>query len=131
MNHLDGDTLLMHLLETLDEQAEAAVRDHLSVCDACRQESGRLRKEIQRISRIDVRVGGANPPPLPGRYRVLRTVSRMAAVLAVGFMLGYLTADLSNTRLPVPVQQRVIPGVVAGTDTDYVPCAAIDLKGPH
>jgi hypothetical protein len=128
MNHVDGDTLLKFVLETLDGQAEAAVRDHLSACDRCSQESGRLRAEIERMSGMEVRVGDINPPALPRRFRVLRTVSRMAAVLAVGFLLGYLTADLSNPSLPVAVQQRLIPNVVARTDTEYIPCAAIDVR---
>ena len=128
MNHVDGDTLLKYVLETLDEQTEAAVRDHVSVCDRCSRAAGKLQAEVQRMAGIEIRMSDAAPPPLPRRFRILQSASRMAAVLAVGFLFGYLTAEVSNPPLRVPVQQRLIPTVVARNDTDYVPCEATDVS---
>jgi hypothetical protein len=55
-------------------------------------------------------------------------VSRLAAVLVLGFLMGYVTAQLSDRTISIPVQQRVIPVQLAVPSSEYIPCQAVDLK---
>ena len=127
MTHLDGDTVLKFVLETLDEPDSVRVREHLSGCEQCRQRHHELHDEIKRVEGIDLCVGGAVPPRLPRRAGFLRVSSRWAAVLAVGFLAGYVTAEVSRPVRPIPVQQRLIPVRVASPVSGYIPCQAVDL----
>jgi hypothetical protein len=53
---------------------------------------------------------------------------KAAAVLAVGFSIGYATAELSNPVPPIPVQQRLIPSEIAVPSSGYVPVQEVDVR---
>jgi hypothetical protein len=127
MTHLDEDTLLKFVLETLDEPDAALVREHLSGCQLCTQQEKKFRMEVRRLSDVEVHVEAVTPPRLPRRMRILVVASRAAAILAVGFLAGYLTAELSSSVQPIPVQQRLVPVRVATPPTGYTPCQAVDI----
>lgn len=129
MTHLDDDTLLRSALETLDERDNARVREHLAVCAQCSERMERVREEVGRLSGIRVEVGEFAPPPLRRPRRVVSALARAAAILAVGFLAGYATADLTAPERPTAVQQRLVPGSPAAPRTGYFPCRAVDV-GP-
>jgi hypothetical protein len=128
MTHPDTDTLLKFVLQTLEESDEPVVREHLAACDQCRELQQNMQREVQRLGSINLPIGMPAPPRLPGRLRVPMAVLRLAAVLAVGFLIGYGTAQLSQPVNSVPVQQRLIPAQVAVPSSGYIPCRAVDLK---
>ncbi len=72
----------------------------------------------------------AAPPRLLRRSRVLVPALKVAAVLTVGFLLGYATAELSNPIPPIPVQQRLIPSQIAVPLSGYVPTQQVDVRIP-
>jgi hypothetical protein len=131
MTHPDGDTLLQFVLETLDESDNSAVREHLSACEECRERQRKLEGEITRLASVDLPVTMVAPPRLPWKVRLGSSVSKIAAVLAVGFLLGYATALLSNPVHPIPVQQRLIPAQGRVPSSGYVPCQQVDLRTPR
>jgi hypothetical protein len=131
MTHPDSDTLLEFVLQTLDESGDSAVREHLSACEQCRERQRRLEGEVTRLARIDLPVELVGPPRLPRRSRLVISVSKFAAVLAAGFLLGYATALLSNPVRPIPVQQHMIPARIAVPSSGYVPCQGVDLRTPR
>lgn len=131
MIHPDGDTLLKFVLQTLDESENAAVREHVSACEQCREQEWKLEGEVKRLASIDFRVDMVAPPRLPRRSRLFSTVLRSAAVLAVGFVVGYATAELSNPVHPIPLQQRLIPAEIAVPHSGYIPCQEVDMKIPR
>jgi hypothetical protein len=131
MTHPDSDTLLGFVLQTLDESDSSAVREHLSACEECRERQRKLEGEVARLASVDLQVKMVAPPRLPRRSRLHISVSKFAAVLAAGFLLGYATALLSNPVRPVPVQQRLIPAQVIVPSSGYVPCQGVDLRTPR
>jgi predicted anti-sigma-YlaC factor YlaD len=128
MTHPNADTLLEFVLQTLEESDNSIVREHLSTCEQCRELQQMLEGEVKRLESIDMHFDVPSPPRLPRRSRLLMTVSRLAAVLAVGFLLGYVTAQLFDPVRPIPVQQRLIPTQVEVSSSGYIPCQAVDLK---
>ena len=130
MTHPDKDTLLKFVLETLDNPETDALRQHLSLCEQCKGEERRLGEEVSRLSSIEIPVEMASPPRLRRRSRFLVPSLKVAAVLAVGFLFGYATAQLSNPVHPIPVQQRLIPAQVAIPSSGYVPAQQVDLRTP-
>jgi hypothetical protein len=52
----------------------------------------------------------------------------VAAALAIGFLMGYLTSRLLDPVRSIPVPQRLIPAQVAVPTSGYIPCKAVDLK---
>jgi anti-sigma factor RsiW len=131
MNHPNGDTLLKYVLGTLDESETEAVRQHLSSCEECSKEERKIDGEVRRLSSVDIPLETGEPPRLPRRPRGLVPVLKVAAVLAVGFSIGYATAELSNPAPPIPVQQRLIPSHVVVPSSGYVPVQEVDVRTPR
>lgn len=128
MTHPDADTLLKFVLKTLDESKSSSVAEHLSVCEKCRDLQQKLLGELARLEGIEIHIDVPAPPGLPRRSRLPLAVSRWAAVLATGFLLGYMTAQLSDPVRPIPVQQRLIPTQGEVSSSGYVSCQAVDVK---
>ncbi|HEX7571897.1 MAG TPA: hypothetical protein VF514_02310 [Bacteroidota bacterium] len=128
MTHPDADTLLKFVIQTLDESESSSVAEHLSVCEKCRDLRQKLLGEFARMGEVEFRIDTPEPPGLPRRLRMTLAVSRWAAVLAIGFLLGYLTAQLSDPVRPVVVQQRLIPTRGEVSSSGYISCQAVDVK---
>jgi anti-sigma factor RsiW len=126
MTHPDADTLLKFVLQTLDESDTRSVMEHLQACEECRGLQQKLLGELARLGKIDFQIDIPSPPGLPRRSRLPLAVSRWAAVLAIGFLLGYMTAQLSDPVRPVVVQQRLIPTRAEASASRYVSCQALD-----
>jgi anti-sigma factor RsiW len=131
MTHPDGDTLLKFVLQTLDEPDTSVVREHLSACEQCREQERKLQGEVKRLASVDFPIDLVAPPRLPRKSQLLIAVSRSAAVLAAGFLLGFAAAELSNPVHPIAVQQRLIPAQVALPSSGYVSCQEVDVKIPR
>jgi anti-sigma factor RsiW len=129
MTHLDDDALLGFVLETLDAPEESRVREHVIGCPECCERMGKVQADVDRLSGVSLQVREAPVPPLPVGRRFLPVLTRVAAILAVGFLAGYVTADLSAPVHPEAVQQRLVPGVPAAPRTGYFPCRPVDV-GP-
>jgi anti-sigma factor RsiW len=128
MTHLDDDILLKFLLGTLEGPDDSRVREHVAGCQRCREREEKLQAEIGRLSGIEMRVEEAAAPPLPRQPRLLAVVSRAAAILAVGFLAGYMTAELSNPDRPIAVQQRLVPTHPTVPSTGYYSCQTVDIS---
>ena len=128
MTHPDEDTLLKFVLETLDEPDHSIVRTHLSVCRECQEIQKRLVSEVTRLQSVGVHVDVPAPPGLPHRWRFPLAVSRWAAVLAAGFLLGYLTANISAPLRTIPVQQRLAPTPDGGDTSLFISCKPVDVS---
>jgi len=126
MTHLDDDTLLKFHLEMLDPSDDVRIRQHLSACRQCGERDKKVQGEVGRLSEIEMRLDEVAPPPLPRRVRFFAVAARVAAVLAVGFLAGYMTAEVANPLPPNTVQQRLVPARLAAPPSGYVPCQAVD-----
>ncbi len=129
MNHPDEDTLLKYALAALDAPDASLVREHLSVCQACREQQSKTQAELERLSGVAMKVDDAAPPRLQRKAGFLFAAARVAAALVAGFLAGYLTAELSNPLRPMPVQQRLITRPPTTPASGYVSCQAVDARG--
>ena len=128
MTHPVADTLLKFALQMLDEPAEMDVREHLLSCEACRDLHQECLGEIKRLDSIGFHINVPEPPKLPRRGRSTVAVLRWAAVLPIGFLLGYLTAQFLGPSRPIPVPQRFVPTQGAVSAVGYIPCQAVDVN---
>lgn len=126
MIHPDSDTLLQFILGTLAESDRSSVAEHLARCEKCSQIRQELLAEVQRLENIDIHVDTPAPPAFPRRSRRTLAASRWAAVLAAGFLLGYLTARIETPLPYVPVQQHLVPASGAGDSLGFMSCQAVD-----
>lgn len=127
MNHLDGDTILKYALETLEPPEAHEVTTHLAVCPACRERRDALTDELRHISNLDWPVAGAVPARLPGRRSLPRFILKAAAILAVGFALGYTAARWSDRSEPPVVGQQYQPASVPVSLSQPPHCEDVDI----
>ena len=128
MTHPVDDKLLQLVLETLEEPDRTEVSQHMLHCVQCRNREQRLRQQSERIGNIEMKIEIPKLPSLPGTPRRFIPAWRWAAVLCIGFLLGFLTARLSdNSSPPIPVPQRLIPTHAPSSSSGYVTCRAFDL----
>jgi hypothetical protein len=130
MTHPHDDGLLEFVLQTLEESDSSVVRAHLLECEQCRDLQRKLQSQVERLGSIDMRIDIPERTRLPGTPRQFAAAWRWAAVLAAGFLLGLLTARLSDKAHPIHVPQRLI--VQTPTSSfGYVSCQALDLRTLH
>lgn len=128
MTHPEADHLLGFVLDTLDTAEARRVTDHLSACPECRRAVERLRREVDTIAsavRSDPE-GLVLPLPAPERP-IGSALVRAAAVLVLGFLLGYASAVVSRQETPPVVTQQFRPLPMPVTGNAYVPCEGVDL----
>jgi hypothetical protein len=131
MTHPNDDRLLEFVLQTLEESEYSVVRAHLLECEQCRDLQRKLQSQVERLGSIDMQIDMAEPSRLPGTPRQFVAAWRWAAVLAAGFLVGFLTARLSDNAHPIAVPQRLIPAEAPTPSSGYVTCQALDLKIVH
>ncbi len=125
--HVSEDTMLKLVLGLLDPPAEGRVRHHLEGCTRCRglrEEMGRTIGLIQDITpevRADI---PAHPFPAQNPYKLLR----VAAMLAVGFGLGFLASESLRSPVMTVVRQQLDPRPPAHAGAGFVACDAIDIS---
>lgn len=128
MTHPDGDTILKFALQLLDGPENLIVRDHLSGCTSCRGLYEKARNDMARLENIGFDISVPEPPRLIRRSRAMPDVWRWAAVLAAGFLLGYITANLTEPLPPIPVQQHLIPESDRSDSSGFASCPAVDVN---
>jgi anti-sigma factor RsiW len=104
MNHPDDDRLLKLVLELLDADEEVQLKDHLAKCDSCRVRFERIRSETEVIGSIEPEID-TQAYPMPQTTRpALVAWMKVAALLLIGFMAGYVTSNATR-----PAYVNVVP----------------------
>ena len=131
MTHIDDQTILRYVIDTLDEEERSAVLGHISACEQCMREAERTRSDVERISGFALHLPKTTPPPLMRRASPLAVIARMAAVLVVGFLLGYVTAEMSNPTVSIPVKERLLVSSADSHGPGYAPSEATAVNSAH
>jgi len=130
MTHPDADALLRFVLQTSEDSERSAVAEHIVRCEACARAEREIRADVLKLETAgdDIRIPA--PPALPRRLHRTLAFSRWAAVLAAGFLLGYVTSNLTSALPAIPVQQRLIPERVTEDTLGFMPCQPVDAGAP-
>ena len=128
MKHPDHDTLLKSVLRLLDEQEEEALQDHISQCENCQERIGKIKKDIEIIGSLEPDTGIIDIP-LPGPHRnAYIPILKAAALILIGFAIGYGTSILSHGGSVNVIPQQLQTTAPTGTGIQYSSCEPIDLN---
>ena len=126
--HPDDDTLLKYVLDILDAADEKVTRDHVTGCEQCAVRCRDLREPMDRMSKMQFRIQDGTAPRLPQRKRPKSAlVMRVAAILAAGFLAGYLTAGWTTPPPILSVPQHLETESPATSFTHFTSCPQVDL----
>ncbi len=125
--HVSEDTLLKLALGLLGAQADRRVRHHLEGCHTCRGLLEDVDQTLRHIKDVTPEVT-AEMPLLPSlshnRYKWLR----VAAILAVGFGLGFFASESVRSPSMNVVRQQMVPRPPEWPAVGFVACDEIDLS---
>ena len=127
MAHENEDTLLELALGLLNPESESRVRTHLRECPGCRSLCTDVEQTVGRL-KVAAPALSAGIPALPspghGRYAWLR----VAAVLVVGFGIGFLASESLRSPPITVVRQQVTPRPPDLPALEPVACEEVDLS---
>ena len=127
MSHIDPDTLTAYALDVLEDPVRDTVRGHLESCTECAGFIAAIRTETDRLASVRLPVPPVSPPPLRVRRRVPRPWMRIAAILVVGFLAGFLTAEALRKEHVTVVRQEFRPAAVPSSEAARASCQAVDI----
>ncbi len=126
MNHISDDQVLAFVLGTLDEKERAQVAEHVTVCNDCAARVEEARREVNALGGVQTVIPVPEIPLPVNRGTVWREIVKAAAVLLVGFAIGWA---VTSQRAPEVV--TVVPYAVnasAPVDSGLVASEAVDLR---
>jgi len=128
IQHVSEDTLIELTLGLLTAQSESSVRDHLEECPMCRDLSEDVERTLHHIKDVTPKVN-ADIPVLPSLRHDRYTWLRVAAMLAVGFGMGFLASESLRSPSITVVRQQIISRAPELPAAGFVTCEGVDLSG--
>lgn len=125
--HISEDRLLELSLGLLEAEPESGTRLHLEACTECRARMQEVDRFLREIRDAAPEVQGT-APLFPSRMRDQYRWLRVAAMLAVGFSLGFLASESMRSPATSIVRQQIIPSPPEWSTTRFVSCEEIDLS---
>jgi hypothetical protein len=125
--HKNEDTLLELALGLLDVDSEKRVRTHLQKCPACLEEYSEIERSFRLIKEVTPKVS-ASISTLPSLRYIPYSWLRVAAILAVGFGLGFITSESFRSPIVTTVRQQIDPKPPRLPEVRFVVCDGIDLS---
>jgi len=101
MKHFDEDTILKFVMELLSGEELINVTDHLKGCEICNNKLLSAKKQIELISSYKPEVENDNFPIYKKKNDYSVWLKR-AAILLIGFLLGYLTSVILQPNQVAP-----------------------------
>lgn len=93
MTHISEDQLLKYALELLDDKADITeIETHLKECDECLLKYKKINTEIDIIGGLEIDKDIPMPVRASNRKSKSFSLFRIAAILVIGFALGYTSA---------------------------------------
>lgn len=127
MNHIDEDLLMKMALEILDEGEEAALQEHLVACSDCRLRLERIKQDMETIASLEPRVERPVIPLPKARGLRIPVWLRAAALLFVGFVIGYGASLFSEDRVVCIVPYRVQASLPLGEYPSFTYSESVDM----
>jgi hypothetical protein len=132
MNHPDEDTLLKFVLEVLDASEARDLKSHVDACASCRRTCNTLERQVRQMGAVSFPVETPDLPlPQAPRRSSAMFILRAAAVLIVGFILGYATALIREPDMRVVISQQFRPTAPRVSVSHPTPCEQVDIGSPR
>lgn len=107
--HIDDDKLLRYVLEVCSSDAERQdISEHLSACAECRRRLEGVRRDVGVIAGVRPRPAPLAMPRRESRSGVLYRSLRIAAVFALGIVVGYGASSVVREE-PVYISPAYVP----------------------
>lgn len=126
MNHLHEDQILKYMLDTLDSVENKSVKNHLENCKKCTSLLHNIKSDFEIIDSYNPHVEYDNFLPQRNKIEVNNWL-KVAAVLVLGFLTGYLTSNYTKPDQVTVVAQTLIPQSPQIDSSDYIVCPNIDI----
>jgi hypothetical protein len=126
MKHINEDLLYKYALQLLDYKKEVDIREHLDNCDYCKNEFDNIEKRMNLIGSVDFKIDDSYSPA-PQKTFIYSTWIKSAAVLMIGFLLGYSASNIVRNDRVAVVGQTVIPQTTINDTTQFVECPTVDI----
>jgi hypothetical protein len=126
MNHLNKESLYKFVLEILDEKDSKLIAEHINSCELCSEKTTRIKEEIKFIGSYDTEAE-VKVPELPHRKYFNSRWFQRAAILILGFLIGYSASTLTERKNVRIVEQNLIPKGIVLESAQFVECPNIDI----
>jgi len=127
MKHYDEDTLLKQALGLLDLEERQRLDAHLNECESCRRGYRDLQEQIGVLGSVQVEKRWEAPPLPKTKFVSLNPLLRAAAILILGFAIGYFTSELSRPPAVNVVPQQFAYQAAQPPMGSAVLCEVIDI----
>ena len=104
MKHPDEDQLLNFGLHLLNVTESKELENHLLICKNCQDRLQKINSDIEVISGVELKIERSSFTMPKVKAYPFKSIMKMAAVLVIGFMVGYTTSFYLR-----PPQVNVIP----------------------
>jgi hypothetical protein len=127
IDHWDDDVLLKSVLGLAEARQEGQLQDHLRDCSTCRLKYERLKAEIEIIGSFNPPIGVA-APSLPKAVRIpFKSLLKIAALLTVGFLTGYVASELTQPVAVNVSEQYIQTRTVPASPAAFTTCDQDDI----
>ena len=126
MKHIDEDRLLKFTLELLDKVDSEIVSEHLKECKTCSQKYEKIMNEVDLIGSFNPDIE-SNIIPIPRKNSTYSIWLTRAAVLLIGFLLGYSTSNMIQHKPVRIVAQTFIPKNSQIDSSKFIECPNVDI----
>ena len=126
MNHFDDEVILKYSLEILGADESQQVREHLKECEICSSIFNDIERQNNLIASYNPEIESMVIPINKTQHRYKMWLKR-AAVLIIGFLLGYAASILFQPERVVIVEQLFISKSPQVTPANFSACPQIDI----
>ncbi len=120
--HVGNDELLRYQLDLLEKRKVQSIRTHLDECKRCASLLVTVEDDLRIIKGFDPAVEVVVPPLPVARPGRIRSFLRIAAILALGFLLGALTSESLRSPSVDVVPQHFVGRPPAMTVGQFTVC---------
>jgi len=128
MKHYDEDTLLKASLKILDSDEYKEVVKHLESCEECHAKYSAIVDGNEVIASYEPGLKPSIMPRLPERRAFKLRILNAAAVLLIGFGLGYVTGFANKPSMINVTKQTLVTNAASADAPDFVHSEILDLN---
>lgn len=128
MKHLEDDELQKSVLQLLDEHEERQLQEHLLQCDDCRTRFDLLRQQTEIIGSLEPEIEQPDYPLPRAKRAAYIGLLKVAALLLIGFLVGFGVSELSRPVHVNVVQQQLDIPTPSISVTRYASCEPVDIE---